>query len=113
VRAKRSGTLLIAQGREAMSENYLKDPRANSVAGWIAALEIFERHKSDKRGWRPVNGAEHDIIYMTDTPTPLRTTRGYGETICEWSDETKADAEQLEALGFHWSSEDDCWAKFT
>lgn len=97
-----------------MSDHYLKDPRANTYGGWIAALEILakydgglERHMST---W-----SEHDILYLHGGPEPksFRYDEENSETVCEWDHDTAPDVETLERLGFHWDSDVECWAKFT
>jgi hypothetical protein len=100
-----------------MSDHYLTDPRANTWEGWKAAFDIFARHHKPMSSRAKPDAvhfsAEHDILFISKYPSPLSTKRGDGHLIGEWADDTKADAMQLEALGFHWSSEGDCWAKFT
>lgn len=93
-----------------MSKNYLKDPRANTFEGWIAALTILAKYNGGLQG-NLSTGSEHDILWLSDKPEPLSVDEE--EETEEWADDVKADAEVLNALGFHWDSEVDGWAKFT
>jgi len=67
-----------------MSES---DPKAKSIAGMIAALEIFAKHNGAETKY--FCDGEHDIIYFCEAPAPD-------------SDDGRA----LESLGFHWSDAD-------
>ncbi len=94
-----------------MSDNYLKDPRANTVEGWIAALQLLAKYSGGGK-FRPIGGAEHDVIFMSGGPEPLTHKQMSGETVCTWAEEDAENANTLEGLGFHYSNEDDCWCKF-
>jgi hypothetical protein len=97
-----------------MSDDYLSDPRANTFEGWIAALAIFSKYHDKGMQGHLSTGSEHDILYLSDKPAPLSVDEDDdGEAVEEWAEETKADADMLNALGFHWDDEVDCWAKFT
>jgi hypothetical protein len=96
-----------------MSDHYLKDPRANSLEGWIAAFQIFGKYKIGGLSGYHYMAAEHDIFYVADKPAPLSYEVVDGDSVCEWEPAAKDDAEALERLGFHWNSECDSWAKFT
>lgn len=94
-------------------ENYLKDPRANTFEGWIAALTIFAKYSEKGTASRMDTASEHDILYLPSEPCPTGFREEDNEPISWSNDEQKADAETLHALGFHWSTDVDCWAKFT
>jgi hypothetical protein len=82
-----------------MSEDYLRDPRANTTEGLKAALDIFSKHlpRGDKT---PIFlGAEHDIIYA-----PVST-----EVIPEDSEDGIA----LSRLGWHMDDDTGDWGYFT
>lgn len=96
-----------------MSDNYLKDPRANTFEGWMIALSIFAKYNEKGVAGRLETASEHDILYLPSKPEPLSAEDEDGDGECTWPDETKADAELLDALGFHWDTDVDCWAKFT
>ena len=53
-----------------MSDHYLKDPRANTIDGWIAALEIFAKYV-DRAKYHYMS-AEHDILYIAEY-SPIAT----------------------------------------
>jgi hypothetical protein len=97
-----------------MSE-YLKDPRANTFEGWIAALTIFSKYNKSGLQGRMDTASEHDILYLSTVPAPTsaRHDEDEGETVCEWDEAVKEDVQILTRLGFHWTTEADCWAKFT
>lgn len=94
-----------------MSDNYGKDPRARTINGWIAALEIFGKYVP--RDEYHYVAAEHDIFYIADKPAPLSCELKHGDYVCEWADDVRADAEMLDALGFHWDGDSNSWAKHT
>lgn len=97
-----------------MSNNLLEDPRAGTYEGWIRALTIFAKYNGKGLEGYAQTSAEHDVIYF-EGPAPVTShyDEDEGETICEWGDEVKADAAELDGLGFHWDTEVDSWAKFT
>lgn len=76
-----------------MSDNYLKDKRANTVEGWIEAFKILAKYGDASKFFCY---AEHDILYLPFGPP----------------DDTE-DAQTLRGLGFHRDSETGDWAKFT
>lgn len=92
-----------------MTDNYLKDPRARTIEGWIAALQIFSKYVGGLQAYLPVC-AEHDILFLPAFPPAIGRTGG---DEYQFAPEHEEDAKTLRGLGFHWSSEGDCWAKFT
>lgn len=93
-----------------MSDNYLKDPRANTIEGWIAALQIFAKYRPKGLQDRLETHAEHDILFVCDKPEPVDQDEE-GEPA--FAPEHQEDAAALDGLGFHWDSDGDCWSKFT
>lgn len=83
-------------------DNYLKDPLANTIQGWMVALGIFAKYSERGVAERLETSAQHDILYLPSKPDP-----GAAELT------EIADARQLRGLGFHWCSDVDCWGKFT
>lgn len=81
-----------------MTDNYLKDPRADTFEGWAAALAIFQKYEPKGPQARFMCDAQHDILYCPAKPDPKVD---------------EEDAKTLRGLGFHWASDVDCWAKFT
>lgn len=97
-----------------MSDIYLKDPRANTYEGWIAALTIFAKYEEKGLQARMDKAAEHDILYLPSKPEPKSAEHKDGDTVLTWnSEQEREDGESLERLGFHWCRDVDCWAKFT
>lgn len=94
-----------------MIDNYPKDPRADTFAGWQAALAIFAKYQTKGLEDRLDTAAEHDCLYLPAKPEPLRDRNDKDEWV--WPKETEADAHELRGLGFHWASDCGCWAKFT
>lgn len=43
---------------------YMSDPRAKSLAGFIAGLEIMAKHHKDGLGAKWAFGAEHDCVHL-------------------------------------------------
>ena len=82
-----------------MSDNYLSDPRAKSIEGFIAALQIIAKHKPKGLSEKYFCGAEHEVLYIYDC----------GESIPPGSDDGNA----LESLGFHFDGDAETWAYFT
>lgn len=97
-----------------MSDLYLKDLRANTYEGWIAALSIFAKYEDKGITARMQTAAEHDVLYLASEPTPNTAELQDGDSVLTWgSERERQDGETLERLGFHWDTDVDCWAKFT
>lgn len=79
------------------NDDYMKDPRAKSVEGFVAGLTILSAHMEWGMQQKFFCGGEHDIIhiYVGD------------DALAEDSDDGRA----LAKLGFH--VEDGAWAYFT
>ena len=79
------------------SDEYMKDPRAKSMEGFIAGLAVLARHMGWGLQQKFPFGAEHDVfhIYVGTEKLP----------------EASEDGLALVRLGFH--VEDDGWAYFT
>jgi hypothetical protein len=82
-----------------MSDNHNSDPRAKSIEGLIAALQIIARHDPKGQGKKYFCGAEHDVIHFYLD----------GEALPPDSEDGRA----LEALGFHFDANVGNWAYFT
>ena len=93
-----------------MSDKYLKDPRANTFEGWIAAFQIFAKYQPEGLQSNLDTASEHDILYLCTKPEPIGKDEE-GEYM--FAAEHEQDAEELDQLGFHWDSQGDCWSKFT
>lgn len=78
-------------------DNYMKDPRAKSAEGFIAALQIFAKYWPKGMSNSFFMGAEHDILYIYDSDIP----------------EDSDDGRELNGLGFHRDDDIDGWAYFT
>jgi hypothetical protein len=88
--------------------DYGTDPRACTIEGWIAALQILAKYVTPKVPFS--TGAEHDILYLGPGPEPLDVNDD-GEYI--WPADQLDDALELDRLGFHYNLECDSWAKLT
>ena len=86
---------------EKLSETslYLSDPRSKSVEGMIIGLNILAKYMKDGLRQKWCCQAEHDIITFNVEEDKLA--------------EDTADGRALIALGFHLSSDLECWAYFT
>lgn len=78
-------------------DDYMKDPRAKSVAGMIAGLTILSGYLKDGMATTYFCGGEHDIIYFYVSLDDLPEDSDHGV--------------ELQRLGFH--AEDDAWGYFT
>jgi hypothetical protein len=78
---------------------YMTDERRKTVAGFIAALEIFAKYFGDGLNESYFCGGEHDVIYM------------YVDI--EQCPEDSEDGRLLQSLGWHADSEAGNWAYFT
>jgi len=79
------------------NDNYMDDPRAKTVEGFIVALKIFAKYmeKGEKRAF--FCGAAHDELFIyADGPL-----------------ESSEDGVLLTALGFHFDEDAECWRYFT
>ncbi len=97
-----------------------KDPRYNTIEGWTVAMTILAKYLKDKKDW-PIGGADHDVIYMNGGPEPIEQEYTQEQLDSDepppsddpkWAPEHQEDVKTLEALGFHWDTETDGWAKF-
>lgn len=75
-------------------DRYMRDPKAKTCAGILEGLQLIWGDNLEKK-W-PMH-AEHDVLYVGGEEIPEDSEKGI----------------RLTALGFHWSSEGDCWAFFT
>lgn len=75
----------------------MEDPRRNSYAGFVAAIEIFAKHEEKGMNETFMFEAEHDIIYSH----------------IEVDKVTDEEAAQLVALGWHKDRSLQLWAFFT
>lgn len=77
--------------------NYMEDPRAKTVGGFIAALEILAKYLEEGTDTKYFINAEHDCLYsdVSDKDCP----------------EDSEDGCLLTALGWH--IDEECWAYFT
>jgi hypothetical protein len=82
---------------EVNQDEYMKDPQAKSVAGFIVALNILAKYMPDGLDESHFSNAEHDIFAVN-----------VGVDVV-----TQEDADKLNRLGWHPSSEWDSWAYFT
>lgn len=81
-----------------MSEdNYMKDPRAQTVDGFVEGLKILSQYMKDGMSQSYFCGGEHDIIHIF-----------VGLDECE---PDSINGQILRSLGFH--TENDGWAYFT
>ncbi len=80
-------------------EIYNSDPRAKSLEGFIAALEILAKHESEGLQTKYSLDAQHDIIYA-------------GPSINDIPEDSQ-DGILLQALGWHANEDEECWAYFT
>ena len=78
-------------------DEYMEDPRAKTVAGFIAGLAILSKYMEKGIEQSFFCGGEHDIIHFYVDADKLPND----------SDDGRA----LSRLGFH--TEDDSWAYFT
>lgn len=60
----------------------------------IEGLQILAKYQPDDAS---IGGASHDIIWGGDLPA---------------EDANNDDTRRLDELGWHWSSECDCWSRF-
>lgn len=101
------------------TDNFGKDPRAQTIAGWIAALEIFAKYAKDGLQTHLDTGADHDILWLQDEPKPLEVEDDAeihldedGVEVQVWPPHSAEDAAMLDALAFHWDTDNESWAKF-
>jgi hypothetical protein len=81
------------------SDNYMDDPRAKSVEGFIAGLNIFAKYWEKGLASTYQFGASHDIVHIFDV----------GLDKCP---EDSEDGQALRALGFHADEDLDSWGYF-
>ena len=82
-----------------MPGNYMSAPESKTIKGFKEALDIVARHHKGGENAKCFTYAEHDIIYF--------------ELSLEDVPEDSEEGKRLDALGFHASTEFDCWAYFT
>ncbi len=78
---------------------YMKDARAKSVEGLIAALAIFAKYLKKGQKEKFFTGASHDVLYFYVDLEKLP--------------EDSEDGRILVGLGFHADEDSENWAYFT
>jgi hypothetical protein len=80
-----------------MLDNYMKDPRAKTLEGFIVALQIFSKYTEKGLQESFALQGEHDVIYIW----------------VEKDQVSKEDAVLLVSLGWHVDEDGPNWAYFT
>jgi hypothetical protein len=88
-------------------DDYMRDPKAKTVAGFMEALTILARYMEKGMEQPFFTAAEHDVLYVhteSDKSTDDWTARPA---------KGSADGKRLRELGWHFDGESDGWAYFT